>query len=287
MQFWLRDDLASRKIVLRRAVLFSIVTLFVLFVFQPFGTNNHVIDYKYLRLSGYGLVTFCALLLSGALEIGIARLKLNRQLRQVIIPCIYIFFVSLFNHSYFVVSILGSWHWVNQGLFVLYTLAIGLFPITFVYLADYHVRKTNLLPEVGEQEGTEHNGNTVDNLEVSPQLVTLTGENKGDKLQLSISQLLFIKSADNYCEIAIMHGGKVSHQLLRSSLSSLLNQLPDESQVHRCHRSYAVNLELVETSTGNAGDLKLMMKSFGITVPVSRTYVEPIKQALSLVPEAC
>ena len=63
MKLWLEDNLGSRKALIQRALLFSGVTLFVLFLFQPFGTNNDISSYKYLRLSGYGLVTFCALLL--------------------------------------------------------------------------------------------------------------------------------------------------------------------------------------------------------------------------------
>ena len=84
-----------------------------------------------------------------------------------------------------------------------------------------------------------------------------------------------------------MKDNKVSHKLLRCSLTRILKQLPEQTLVHRCHRSYAVNLALVELSTGNAGGLKLVMKPIGITVPVSRTYVDTIKQALLLIPEAC
>ncbi|MBA6337678.1 LytTR family transcriptional regulator [Colwellia sp. BRX8-7] len=289
MSLWLKDDFASRKVVLQRAVLFSTVTLFVLFVFQPFGTNNHTIPFKFLRLSGYGLVTFCALLLSGALEIASTRLKINNILRLIIIPCLYIAIVSTFNHSYFVVAILGSWHWQNQLLFILYTFAIGLFPIIFMYLINRHAQKTALPRQVIETDNAtnQQNENVVNSERISTQPLTLTGDNKGDKLQVALSQLLFIKSADNYCELVIIKDNNVSYQLLRSSLISILKQLPVDSTVMRCHRSYAVNLALVELSTGNAGGLKLMMKPLDVTIPVSRSYVETIKQALSLVPKAC
>jgi len=289
MKLWLEDDLASRKTVIHRAILFSTVTLFVLFIFQPFGTNNHNIPFKFLRLSGYGLVTFCAIFLSGTLEIGLIRLNINSRFRLMIIPCIYIGIASVFNHSYFVVAIYGVWHWENQLLFFFYTFAIGLFPIIFIFLVNHHARKTTMRPQVIEGENTTNIRNEVlaNNKYVSPQLLTLTGDNKGDNLQIALSQILFIKSADNYCELTIMKDDNISHKLLRSSLTSILKQLPEKSLVHRCHRSYAVNLALVELSTGNAGGLKLIMKPMGITVPVSRTYVETIKKALSLVPEAC
>ncbi|WP_252733699.1 LytTR family DNA-binding domain-containing protein [Pseudoalteromonas sp. C2R02] len=235
------------------------------------------------------MVTFCALLLSGALEIGSTRLKINNRFRLMIIPCIYIGITSVFNHSYFVVAIYGGWYWENQLLFFFYTLAIGLFPIIFIFLVNLHAKNTTLRPQVTEAENTTNIKNeTLANSElVSPQLLTLTGDNKGDNLQIALSQLLFIKSADNYCEFTIMKDNNISHTLLRSSLTSIIKQLPEKSLVHRCHRSYAVNLALVELSTGNAGGLKLTMKSLGVTVPVSRAYVETIKEALSLAPEAC
>lgn len=295
MKLWLKDDLASRKIVFQRALLFSSVTLFVLFVFQPFGTNNDTIPYKFLRLSGYGLVTFCALLLTGILEIGSIRLNINSRFRLMAIPCIYIGIISVFNHSYFVVAILGAWHWENQLLFFFYTCAIGLFPISFILLVNSHSKNpTSFAQVIGSKSESEDeseikniNERTANHKAVPSLLFTLTGENKGDELQVSLSEILFIKSADNYCELAIMKDNKVSHKLLRCSLTRILKQLPEQTLVHRCHRSYAVNLALVELSTGNAGGLKLVMKPIGITVPVSRTYVDTIKQALLLIPEAC
>jgi DNA-binding LytR/AlgR family response regulator len=216
-------------------------------------------------------------------------------MRLMVIPCVYIGIVSVFNHSYFVVAILGVWHWENQLLFFLYTFAIGLFPISFILLVNNHSKNSTSFPEVigskSESEDESETKNIKDRAAnhkiVPPQLLTLTGENKGDKLQISLSEILFIKSADNYCELAIIKDRNVSHKLLRCSLTRILKQLPEQTLVHRCHRSYAVNLALVELSTGNASGLKLVMKPIGITVPVSRTYVAPIKQALLLVPEAC
>lgn len=289
MNSWLKDDLASRKTVIHRAMLFSTVTLFVLFIFQPFGTNNHNIPFKFLRLSGYGLVTFCALLLSGVLEIALTRLKIKNRYRLMLIPFIYIVITSVFNHSYFVVAIIGIWYWKNQLLFVFYTFAIGLFPIFFMYSVNYHAKKARVQPTAITTENTKDISNEAltNNENLSPQLITLTGDNKSDNLQISISQILFIKSADNYCELTLIKDNNISHHLLRSSLTSILKQLPEKSLIYRCHRSYAVNLALVDLTTGNTSGLKLIMKPIGITVPVSRSYVETIKKALSLIPEAC
>jgi hypothetical protein len=288
VRLWLEDDLASKKTLIQRALLFSAVTLFVLFLFQPFGTHDDVISYKYLRLSGYGLVTFCALLLSGVLEIGFTRRRLKSQFRLVLIPSIYVGTVAVFNHSYFVVAILGSWHWQNQLLFVFYTLTIALFPISFMFLINRHAVSISSPQQegvVGSQSESKLNvsGHKAGQLK----LITLTGDNKDDNIQLTLSQILFIKSADNYCELAFLEDSLCIRKLLRCSLTSIIKQLPNNSQVYRCHRSYAVNILLVESSSGNAAGLQLSLKLLDDIVPVSRTYVDTIKQALHLTPKAC
>jgi hypothetical protein len=288
---WLKDDLVSRKALIQRALLFATVTLFVLLLFQPFGTNNDSSSYKYLRLSGYGLVSFCALLLSGAIEIALTRSRLKSQFRWAVIPSVYIGISAVFNHSYFVVAFLGSWHWQNQLLFIFYILAIGLFPVSFMFLVYRHSvsiaspQTINLVqPQTENSEVVIVNKTTQTN---QANLITLTGENKDDNIQVALSQLLFIKSADNYCELVILEGISCNNKLLRSSLTNLLKQLPNNSQVYRCHRSYAVNILLVTSWEGNAGGLQLSMQADDVVVPVSRTYVDTIKQALSLVPKAC
>jgi DNA-binding LytR/AlgR family response regulator len=188
----------------------------------------------------------------------------------------------VFNHSYFVVAILGSWHWQNQLLFVFYTLAIGLFPISFMYLVNRHsdtISKPQQLDAVDSHvEGT---------ITTQTRLITLSGDNKDDNVQVALSDILFIKSADNYCELALLDEISDSGKLLRCSLTNLLKQLPSDSQVFRCHRSYAVNMLLVKSWQGNAGGLQLAMQTGDVVVPVSRTYVDVIKQALSLVPKVC
>jgi len=221
MMLWLKDDLESKKMVIQRAILFSAITLFVLFVFQPFGTINSTISYKFLRLSGYGLVTFCALLLSGTLEIVLSRYKLTSWLRILTIFCLHVGIVAVFNHSYFVVAIMEAWHWQNQLLFILITVAFAILPISIIYFVNRYTSKIRPLQQVTDKVNEPETNNEIFgvNKTVESPLVTLIDDNKGDNLQVTIDQLLFIKSADNYCELAIFSDNKMSNKLLRSSLT--------------------------------------------------------------------
>jgi len=181
---------------------------------------------------------------------------------------------------------MGVWHWQNQLLFILFPLAIGIFPISLIYIIHRYSTKIQQSTQAENSTNTNSPLLKIDE-QIQSSLITLTGENKGDILQLELSQLLFIKSADNYCELAIFIDNKVNHKLIRSSLTRILKQLPNTCLVYRCHRSYAVNIALVEQSTGNANGLQLLMKPTSVTVPVSRSYVDAIKQALQLAPKAC
>ena len=123
--------------------------------------------------------------------------------------------------------------------------------------------------------------------EVELKTITLKGDNKNDEINTAPHHILFIKSSDNYCEIIIQEGASTSRKLLRVSLSGLLKQLPEKTIILRCHRSYAVNLQNIQHYSGNAGGLQLSLHTIDIKIPVSRSYVKVIKDALSLIPKTC
>ena len=279
---WLKDDLHSRKLIVYRAMMFSLVTLFVLFVFQPFGTINDTSSYKILRLSGYGLVTFVALLLSGFIEIALLRYDFYKPLRIMLISGFYILICALFNHAYFVVAFLGQWHWQNQMLFIGYIFAIGVFPLIFMYMLNRHVSQLNI-DETPQRQQIKQ----CEALPLELEQITLVGDNKNDAISIVLERVLFIKAADNYCEISVYDGHAIQQTLLRISLTRLLKQLSINTAIIRCHRSYAVNVAFIHSYSGNAGGLQLTLKNTPMPVPVSRSYVDNIKAALLLTPSAC
>ena len=72
---WLDRSLASRVALQKRALLFAVVTVLILFVFQPFGTYESVLSYKFLRLAGYGVATFLAVFVAGFIEISVSHFR--------------------------------------------------------------------------------------------------------------------------------------------------------------------------------------------------------------------
>jgi hypothetical protein len=85
--------------------------------------------------------------------------------------------------SEFVVAVLGSWHWQNQLLFVFYTFAIGLFPISFMFIVNRHAVKISK-PQQGDFVGSASVGvnDEAGNKTAQAELIILTGNNKDDNI---------------------------------------------------------------------------------------------------------
>ncbi|MFW8591339.1 LytTR family DNA-binding domain-containing protein [Glaciecola sp. 2405UD65-10] len=192
---------------------------------------------------------------------------------------------AIFNHSYFVVAILEQWHWANQLMFFIYVSAIATFPLSVMYIQEQS--RQGIKQEATQGTKTislEDHATTQDltNEQVNECTTgfTLYGDNKTEQLTLSIEELVYLKAADNYCDIYTYKNETLHTTVLRIPLSRAIEQIPPNKRIIKCHRSYAVNLLFVKSSSGNANGLQLALNVTEENIPVSRTFVDAIKQSL-------
>ncbi|MDA8622228.1 LytTR family transcriptional regulator [Psychrosphaera sp.] len=271
----LNNTMQARLYLQKRAFFISFFTVAVLFIFQPFGTYESQDPFKYLKLTGYGLATFFAIIVSGLIELQLTRLKSQYKFYPVCILVMNLIIAAVFNHSYFVVTILEQWHWANQLMFVIYVSAIATFPLSIMYIQEQsrldnkqkatHVKTPPLTNEQANTRTTRF---------------TLYGDNKTEQLTLTIEELVYLKAADNYCDIYTYKNETLHTTVLRIPLSRAIEQIPSNKGIIKCHRSYAVNLSFVKSSSGNANGLQLTLNVTEDNIPVSRTFVDAIKQSL-------
>jgi DNA-binding LytR/AlgR family response regulator len=108
-------------------------------------------------------------------------------------------------------------------------------------------------------------------------VISLLLENEKVGLTLLPSDFLYAEAADNYSLVCYRNPqGVLAKELLRVSLSKLLEQLHFTTFVKRCHRSYLVNLKAVCKVEGNAQGYKLYLSEVPNYVPVSRSFMEMI-----------
>jgi DNA-binding LytR/AlgR family response regulator len=110
--------------------------------------------------------------------------------------------------------------------------------------------------------------------------IEFPSENNSENLKLSLSDIVFIKSADNYVEIAYKEGDDFKKKLLRNTLKNIELQLKPYSCFVRCHRISIVNIHHVEKLNRSDNNNYLIIKGYDEQIPVSRQYLVKLKESL-------
>ncbi len=110
--------------------------------------------------------------------------------------------------------------------------------------------------------------------------IEFTSENSSESLNLLLSEVALIKSADNYVEIVYKEGESLKKKLIRNTLKNVELQIKQYSNFIRCHRICIVNLHYIERLTRDNSNHWLLIRGFDEPVPVSRQYLLKLKEAL-------
>lgn len=248
--------------------------------FQPFGTSSLNTPYKLIKLSGYGIIS--------ALVLAINLLLIKPNLKsffnswtigkQIIWVAWIIFTIGIGNYLYSIFAFNFDPSPIGFVLIQVYSFLLGIIPAVIIILIIHNISLKNNL-----KKSKELNGLLKEKENPAPpqNYITLRSYNQKNKLEIASKDFLYLESAGNYVEIYVLKGETPKKDLLRSTLKGIQNQLKDFKNLKRCHRSFIVNLNKVETAEGNAQGLKLKLQNSENIVPVSRTYYEEIKQALA------
>lgn len=110
--------------------------------------------------------------------------------------------------------------------------------------------------------------------------ITLISENSSENLSLQIADIAFVKSADNYVEVAWKEGDVIRKKLLRNTLRNIELQIKTYSTFIRCHRSCIVNTRLIDKLERNYSNYWLSVKGYSDRIPVSRQYLLKLKESI-------
>ena len=102
-----------------------------------------------------------------------------------------------------------------------------------------------------------------------------------DVVTLHVPNLLYVESVGNYVKVLQIHEGKVVSDMLRATSKQVEMQLQQFNVIVRCHRAFLVNLWQVEKVISKAGSMQLLMRHSNDSIPVSRSNISSVKQALA------
>ena len=112
------------------------------------------------------------------------------------------------------------------------------------------------------------------------QLVLLVADNGKDRLEVQLSDLMYIESVGNYVQATYCQEKKIAKLLLRGTIKRMEEATQQLLSLVKCHTAFIVNLDHVETVKGNSQELRIVLKNVDVEIPVSRNNAQKIKNSL-------
>lgn len=104
-----------------------------------------------------------------------------------------------------------------------------------------------------------------------------------DTLTIPVSSIVYITSESNYLRIQYRHeDGPAKQRLVRMTMIQAEELLSRYPRILRCHRAFIVNLDYVLHFSSGSGSYTLKLKDTVQSIPVSKTYLQTIKERISL-----
>lgn len=250
------------------------VALFLL-GFKPFGVAISE-SYLVIKILGYGIVSFLCmatvLFLGPKLFPNYFEEKNYTLGRDLIASAITILLIGICNWVYLNAisdggGLKGSIIMIGQ------TFLVGVFPFTFISLLQYNsLLKKNL--KASQEIKVKHLSISERDSNDSAKVFRIKSD--GENSEITSNLLIYIESIGNYVNVVSYNNEQINRNLYRSTLKSIENQ-NKVANIRRCHRSYIVNLNKVESIDGNAQGLRLSLLNSDEVIPVSRKYIPDIK----------
>ncbi|QTN37843.1 LytTR family transcriptional regulator [Cryomorphaceae bacterium] len=261
---------------MRQGLIFGFFVGAFLVFFRPFGLYEVDRKYDYL-LWGFGLVTFLSTVINDGIFPSLFPQLFRERTwnigRELLFILYNVWFIATANYMYLLLWTSTELSWSAYGRMSAYTIGIGLMPITFGIafrqrqLYERYKRQADNIQPTAPQEPDD-----------SP--ILIEGKNDNERLELKTGELLYLEAEGNYVIVGYKRKDVVHKELIRSTLREVLDQLSDHPSVEQVHRSFAANLDRVETVTGNSQGLQLHFAGSEVSIPVSRRKAPEIKGLL-------
>lgn len=258
----------------------SFVALFLI-IFQPFGINLFESNIKILILSGFGLVTFCTLIIDLIILENIFAKFFDERNWKIWKEFLWLFWVifTIGLGNAFYTSLAFDFFKLSISFIIRFQLAtfvVAVIPITILiitkqkYLLKKHINSADDL-----------NKNLQEKAEViESNIIRFFADNEKDSIEFDITNFFFIESSGNYVELYVLDEGKIIRTSFRSTLKRALDFFKDSPEIIQCHRAYIVNTTKIIKANGNSQGLRLSLKNCSTEVPVSRGFVNSIREII-------
>lgn len=255
------------------------VFLFILF-FQPFPSKNFEFENKQLFSAGFGLIVFIILVLVQIIfQRHLLRNEKDEEENSLLDSVYYFTQVALTSVAFvFYIRYVGRTD-ITFNIVVRAIIICLSAPVTIHLkntLASMHGKHKILLQE----NRLMHENLKQFSENYANRFIELNSENESDNIRILVSEVIFIKSADNYVEVGFLEDGEFKRKMIRNTLKNLETQLKEFNNFVRTHRSSIVNMQYIDKLNKNFNTYWLTLDETKETIPVSRQYLMAVKDLL-------
>ena len=117
--------------------------------------------------------------------------------------------------------------------------------------------------------------------EIKEDIIVINSFNS-ENISIPSNRLLYIESQNSYSKIVYINKrNELEDKILRTSLTKIMNDSININ-LYRCHNSFIVNTMIPYSVSGNRKNLKLQIKDYSVSIPVSRIKASDIYQHLTM-----
>lgn len=266
------------------SVLFGLIVTLFLIIFQPFrvhllGENLVVFCF------GFGLISTFSLIFILSTIPKVFKNYFNPESRtifkQFILLNISVITIASIAYPYntYIRQSINQVYIAGYFKILLYSYAIGIFPILFwLYFDELISRKNRKI--ISNEVNLLKKEKEINN---SNELITLTSKDTKDIISFNLDYLIYIKSEGNYVTIYTLDNDLIKEKVFRTTLNKLTEEFSLQNNIIRCHKSYIVNTNYIDSFSGNARGYFIKIYGSYIKIPVSRKYKkEDLKKFISI-----
>jgi hypothetical protein len=253
--------------------------LFVLF-FEPFPLDKFDFNNSMVFVAGIAAISFAIMSLVRITLPWMIKKYDQHQFDPLLPPyanSFLIFTLHLLSFGFYI-RYVGS---VSMSIPIVFKLALlSLFPPISLWLHDL-IKDLKKQREALKNELEVFKGKLDQYVEDSySQPIEFISESSSENFKLLTSDVVLVKSADNYVEIVFNEGDGLKSKLIRSTLKNVELQLKMNANFIRCHRTCIINVSYVEKLGKDMSNHWLSIKGYNDRIPVSRQYLLKIKEAI-------
>ena len=277
----------NTRTILKHASAVGVFIFLFLFIFQPFEIHPDVVSMsqKISVSLGYGLISFIIpllfyILLPKLFPIIIAEEQIKIKY-ELLLSTALLVFIGLGNAFYHHLLYPANNFLTDILQFQYFTFVIGIFPTTLSMMINIILNLRKNLHEARAMNAHINDPARVPRNEQSAELVFMS-ENEREVLSIPAREFYYIKAAGNYVEICRNRDKGITTEIMRSPIKRLETQLEQHPFIIRCHRAFIINLDHMESVSGDSQGYQVRLKNITAPIPVSRGYIKALKNALTL-----